>query len=127
MPSRPETLVVVGGSAGALEALEHVLGDLPETFDAAMAIVLHTSMTSRGLASVLTRLGILDVYNADHGQVISRGLVVVAPPGRHLLVNGTTFELGAGAVENRNRPAIDPLFRSAARTWPGRLIGVVLS
>lgn len=126
MPHRD--LVVAGASAGGVEALRDLMRDLPADLPAAMLVVLHMpSSAFSALPAILNRAGSLKVLAAEDGGPLEPGFVLVAPPDRHLLVRGDEVALGGGPKENGHRPAVDPLFRSAAR-WRGpRVIGVVLS
>jgi len=120
-------LIVVGGSAGSLAPLLTVLGGLPHSFDACILVVIHRSSDSPGnLARVLERASHLPVSVAIDGQAIERG-VFVAPLDHHLVVIPDTVRVTLGPKENGFRPAIDPLFRTAARAYGSRVIGIVLS
>ena len=126
MPGRD--VVVVGASAGGIEALRDLMARLPADLDAAVCVVLHISPrgTSR-LAEVIRRPGGPPVKAAEHGERLLPGRVYVASPDRHLMVVGGKLVLGRGPAENFHRPAVDPLFRSAARAYGPRVAGVVLS
>lgn len=119
-------IIVIGASAGGLEALRILLADLPVDLPATVFVVLHVGDTSQ-LAPILDRVGQLPVKQAVNGEVLERCYVYVAPPGKHLLLHDDHVLLRRGPRENLARPAIDPLFRSAAATFSGRVIGVVLS
>jgi two-component system, chemotaxis family, protein-glutamate methylesterase/glutaminase len=128
MAVRTRNLVVVGASAGGVEALQRLMSGLPENFPAAVAVVLHVSAhTGSALATILDRACVLRVVQAADRMRIRPGLVVVAPPDRHLMVEGSHFRLSAGPRQHGHRPAVDPLFKSAAMTADGQTIGVVLS
>ena len=121
-------IVVIGASAGGIEALRTLLAGLPENFAASVLVVLHTSPGSPGiLARILDDAGPLVVKSARRGDRIEPGIVYVAPPDHHLLVVPGAVELSHGPHENRFRPAIDPLFRSAAQTYGPRVVGVILT
>jgi two-component system, chemotaxis family, protein-glutamate methylesterase/glutaminase len=121
-------IVVVGASAGGVEALTRLAPALPPEFPAAIFVVLHLSSTGTSvLPNILTRGGPLPASVPQDGEKIDRGHVYVAPPDRHLLLAGSRVRLSAGPRENGHRPAIDPLFRSAARTYGPRVIALVLS
>ncbi|MDB5301892.1 MAG: CheB methylesterase [Phycisphaerales bacterium] len=121
-------LIVIGGSAGATEALQKIVGGLPAEFPAAVLVTVHTAPTGPGLlADILDRCGPLRAQRAKDGEPIVRGRIYVAPPDFHLLVDHRHIRLFHGPRENGFRPAIDPLFRSAAGAAGPRTVGVVLS
>lgn len=121
-------IIVVGASAGGVEALSVLVGGLPAKLDAAVFVVLHIPPFSQShLPAILARIGHLPAKHAEHGELIERGTIYIAPPNRHLLIRNDHMELSAGPRENQSRPAIDPLFRSAARAYGPRVIGVVLT
>jgi two-component system, chemotaxis family, protein-glutamate methylesterase/glutaminase len=121
-------LVVIGASAGGLEALRSLLAGLPATFPAALCIVTHTSPESPGLLpQILDRVSRLPVAQASNGQRLESGHVYVAVPDRHLLVEPGRLRVAKGPREHGFRPAIDPLFRSAAQVFGPAAIGVVLT
>jgi chemotaxis response regulator CheB len=121
-------LIVIGASAGGLRAIGHIAHLLPATLSACVLVVLHTSPASRGmLASVIGRRSTLPVKQAEHGDALASGQIFVAPPDWHLVVGARGIELDQGPKVNRARPAIDPLFRSAALLYGKRVIGVVLT
>jgi two-component system chemotaxis response regulator CheB len=119
-------VIVIGGSAGGLQPLRQLLHDLPQDLRAAVFVVLHLGATSH-LTEVLASTSALPVLRACSGQKIGFGQVHVAVPGMHLLLHDDHLLLRRGPRENLARPAIDPLFRSAACTFGARVIGVVLS
>ena len=119
-------IVVVGGSAGALQPLRRLIADLPADFPGIVLIVLHIGATSH-LVRVLSQRTRLPVLAARGGETIRPGHVYVAVPGVHLLLHDHHLLLRRGPRENLARPAIDPLFRSAACTFGARVVGVVLS
>lgn len=126
MPRRD--IIVIGGSAGALPGLIQVVGQLPADLPAALFVVIHFSPQSRShLSAILSRAGSLPAVDARDGEAILPGRIYVAQPDRHMLIQDGHIYLQRGARENRFRPAIDPLFRSAARAHRSRVIGVLLS
>lgn len=119
-------IIAIGASAGGLQPLQRVLADLPADLPAAVFVVLHIGASSH-LAEILDRAGPLPVSSAEDGRQIERGHVYVAVPERHLMLHHNHVMLRRGPRENMARPAIDPLFRSAACTFGARAVGVVLS
>jgi two-component system chemotaxis response regulator CheB len=121
-------LIVIGASAGGLEALKVLVAGLPATLPAALLVVVHTSPQSpQVLAHILAQAGPLPAAYATEGRVIEPGHIYVAPPDYHLLVEQGQLRVTRGPKENRFRPAIDPLFRSAAYSYGPRVIGIILS
>jgi two-component system chemotaxis response regulator CheB len=126
MPTKD--IVVIGGSAGSGAALKALMSDLPADFPASLFIATHVPRESPGyLVDVLSRITAMPIAQAVDGQPIERGHAYVAVPDRHLLVINGTVRLGDGPRENLTRPAIDPLFRSAALSYGPRTVGVLLS
>jgi two-component system chemotaxis response regulator CheB len=124
----PKDIIVIGASAGGIEALRALVGGLPPDFAASLFVVLHTSPESPGLlAAILDRFGKLPAVHATDGERIQQGRIYVAPPDRHLLVEPGVVRLTRGPKENRFRPAVDPLFRSAAQTYGPRVVGIILT
>lgn len=127
-PVRTRDIFVIGGSAGAIEALRAMFALLPRSFPGAIFVVVHVLRSSESrLPGVLAARGSLPVAHARHGDAIQPGRVLVAPPDWHLLLRDGRVELSHGPTENQTRPAIDPLFRSAAETFGPRVCGIVLS
>src|SRR5512143_1545811 len=121
-------IVVIGASAGGVEAISKLLTQLPAGLPAAVFIVQPISANSPGLLhQVLGRHASLPVTLARHDEPIRQGHVYVAPPDYHLLLSPGVVHVVRGPRENRTRPAIDPLFRSAAVTYGARVIGVLLT
>lgn len=121
-------LIVIGGSAGALPALSELVGDLPADFPAAVCVALHTSPGNPGLLpEILRRKTRLSCVYARDGQTVAPGTVYIAPPDRHLLVEDGLLRVTHGPRENGFRPAVDPLFRTAAKARGEQVAGVVLS
>ena len=121
-------IVVIGGSAGGFSGLVEILGSLPTPFPAAVFIVMHTSPTSGNLLSRV--LGVktdLRVSTAVDNESVTPGRVYVAPADHHMILDDSRVRVTRGPKENRSRPAIDPLFRSAALAKGRRVIAVVLS
>lgn len=121
-------IIVIGGSAGSHLPLRQIISELPADLPASVFIATHVPTHSAGyLSEVLEITSKLRVTRAVDGQPIERGCVYVAVPDHHLLVIDGTVRLGNGPRENMTRPAIDPLFRSAALSYGPRVIGVILS
>ena len=124
----PKDIVVIGASAGGIEALRMLVGRLPADLPASLFIVLHTSPEAPSmLADILGRSGSLSTVTPNDGERIRPGTIYVAPPDRHLLVEPNRVRVTRGPKENRFRPAVDPLFRSAAQTYGPRVVGVILT
>ncbi|EOD58712.1 chemotaxis protein CheB [Amycolatopsis vancoresmycina] len=128
MPPFRRDLVVVGASAGGVEALRTMMSALPPDFPGALLVVMHLAAgTQSALARILDRAGPLPARPARHGTPIEPGTVYVALPDRHLLTEDGALVLTRGPTENGHRPAINATFRSAALTGGPKVIGVVLS
>jgi two-component system chemotaxis response regulator CheB len=124
-----DRIVVIGASAGGVEALIGLIPKLPRGFPAPVCIVVHIPADSPGLlASILARRSKVNVEEATDGATLVAGTVYVAQPDCHLIVeHDRTLRLTHGPRENRHRPAVDPLFRSAALAYGNGAIGVILS
>jgi two-component system, chemotaxis family, protein-glutamate methylesterase/glutaminase len=121
-------IVVIGTSAGGLEALQSLFSRLPDDLNAAVLVVMHrTENTASLLPEILARSATLPVISPEDGDLIRRGQIYIGPPGVHMLVENGRVRLIRGPRENRHRPAIDPLFRSAAASFGPRVIGVILT
>jgi two-component system chemotaxis response regulator CheB len=121
-------VIVIGASAGGVEALRTVMAGLPVDLPAAVLVVLHVpSYGGSVLPAILSRSGPLPAWHPKHEQPIGESVVWVAPPDHHLVVMDGNIGLTRGPHENGLRPAADVLFRTAARAAGGRVIGVVLS
>ena len=121
-------VIVVGASAGGIHALKAVLAGLPQELPAAVLAVVHIPAHSNSvLPMILSSAGPLPAKFAEDGESLDNGKVYVAPPDRHLLVQRGCLRLTRGPRENRVRPCIDTLFRSAAVDLGPRVVGVVLS
>lgn len=120
-------LVVVGASFGGFDALKVLLGSLPASFAAPLAIVQHQGSPSAGLAGLLQRYSELIVADAEDKDALRPGVVYLAPPGYHLLVEPGSLALSVDPPVSHARPSIDVLFESAADVYGPRAIGVVLT
>jgi two-component system chemotaxis response regulator CheB len=121
-------VIVVGASAGGVEAYSTLLSYLPPDLPAFIFFVQHISPHRQSeLAQILARQSQLKVVFANGGEKPKKGVVYVAPPDRHLIIKKNRISLGSGPKENRVRPSVDVLFRTAAHAYGDRVIGVVLS
>ncbi len=121
-------IVVIGASAGGVEVLSDLVSLLPADFPAAIFVVLHVPAHSPSLLPrILERKGPLPASHAVDGEAIRPGRILIAPPDQHLLLERGQIRLIKGPRENGHRPAIDPLFRSAALAYGPSVVGVVLS
>lgn len=124
-----ERIVVMGASAGGVDALIDLVASLPGDFQAPVCVVLHIPADSPSLlAKILQREAKIRVKEAEDGEHYVSGTMYIAPPDRHLLVGDDgTLHVTRGPRENRHRPAVDPLLRSAALSHGRRAVGVILS
>lgn len=122
-------VIVIGGSSGALEAIRELLTAIPERLEAAVAVVVHISPTAESLlAKVIGAYTSMPVREAVDKLPLEPGSVVVAPPDYHMLIEREhTIALSRDTAEHFSRPAIDPLFDSAAASLGANAIGVLLS
>jgi two-component system chemotaxis response regulator CheB len=121
-------LIVLGASAGGVEALTTVAAMLPGDLDAAVLVVLHVSEAGTSvMPEILSRSGPLPAHSAVDGELLEAGRIYVAPPAHHLTVEGNRARVDQGPRENGHRPAIDPLMRAAGQAFGERAAGVVLS
>ena len=121
-------VVVIGASAGGVGSLQRLVEHVPAEFPPAILIALHLPDGIRSmLPEILARAGNLPAAHATHGARIQGGRIYIAPSGFHLTVQAGRMNVTRGAREHGHRPAIDPLFRSAALAYGPRAIGVVLS
>jgi two-component system chemotaxis response regulator CheB len=121
-------VIVIGGSLGAIAPLKTILAGLPADLPAAVFIVLHIPARAIGtLSTVASAASALPVRVARDGDAIQRGQICLAAPDRHLILADGRIRLGRGPRENMARPAVDPLFRSAAMAFGPRVVGLILS
>jgi len=121
-------IVVIGASAGGVEALGALVRELPANLEAAVFVVLHLAAEHKSvLPRILSSAGPLPAKHARNGEAIVTNRIFVARPDHHLLVHDSHIRVVRGPRENGHRPAIDPLFRTAAHTFGPRVIGVILS
>jgi two-component system chemotaxis response regulator CheB len=122
-----DTIIVIGTSAGGVSALQALFGALPGDLPAAIFVVLHIGAHKSQLPSILSRAGQLPVVQPRDGDPIQAGYIYVAPPDQHMILKPGRIHLTKGPRENWARPAIDPLFRSAAQAYGNRVVGVILT
>ena len=121
-------VIVIGGSAGSIDPIRLMLRNLPADFPGSLFIVIHTSPHSPGvLNAIFDAAGPLPAVFASNGERIAPGRVYVAAVDHHLVIEPGTMSLTRGPKENRFRPAVDPLFRSAAQTYGPRVVGILFS
>jgi two-component system chemotaxis response regulator CheB len=121
-------IVVIGFSAGGVDPLIRLVAEFPADLAAAVFIVHHFPANSiSALPSILRRAGPLRADHAEDGERVLSGRIYIAPPNRHMLLGEGRVHLSTGPREHNHRPAIDPLFRTAARTYADRVVGVLLS
>lgn len=122
------TIVVIGASAGGVMALKELVGSLPADFPASIFIVQHLAPYSNSLLpQILSHVGALKAAHPVDDEEIRPGRIYVAPPDHHLIIEDHRVLVKKGPKENRFRPSIDALFRSAAYTYGPQVIGVVLT
>src|SRR4051812_40690922 len=121
-------IIVIGASAGGVAALQKLVEGLPGNFPAAVFVVMHVwSGGETSMPAILSRAGTLPAVEARDGAPIEHGRVYVAPSDCHLFLERDRVAVLRGPRENRFRPAINPLFRSAATAFGSRVIGVILT
>jgi len=121
-------IIVIGGSAGGVQALRMLIGQLSTDLPAAIFVVLHVPPDRPSLLpTLLNHAGSMLALHPADGTPIRNGCIYIAPPDHHILIEGPLVRVVHGPRENRCRPAIDPLFRSAAAGYGERVIGIVLS
>ena len=120
-------IIVIGASAGVVEAISRVIAELPRDLRATVLVVLHVARGKSLMPEILSRVGRMPALHAEDGQVLHYGRIYVAPPDHHLIVDPGRARVVHSASENGVRPAVDPLFRSAARAYGSRVVGVLLT
>ena len=121
-------IIVIGASSGGLDGLKTIVKQLPPDFPGSIFIVWHMSAEVRGfLPAVFNKLNSIHAANAYDKEPILPNRIYVAPPDHHLLVEEGQVRITRGPKENRFRPAVDPLFRSAAYAYRNQVIGIILS
>jgi two-component system chemotaxis response regulator CheB len=123
-----KNIIVIGASTGGVDAIKKLTADIPVDFDASIFIVWHMAPSLKGvLPHILNKQGKNFAANAVDQEEIKPGRIYIAPPDHHLLLEEGKIRVTRGPKENRFRPAVDPLFRSAAYTYGPRVIGIILS
>src|SRR5688500_12670992 len=124
MDQQPKSVVVIGASAGGINAIKEVMAGLEQSLDMSVLIVLHLSGKSISdlLLERLKRISPLKCKLAEDNEELKRGAIYIAPVDRHLLISEGKIVLGKGPADNRWRPSIDVLFRSAAVAYGPRAI-----
>jgi two-component system, chemotaxis family, protein-glutamate methylesterase/glutaminase len=121
-------IIVIGASSGGIEGLTEIVAGLPQDFNASVFVVLHVPARSESLLpQILSRAGHIQAAHAKDNEPIQKGRIYIAPPDFHLLLRDGTIRIVRGPKESSVRPAIDPMFRTAARSYGPRVAGVVLS
>ena len=120
-------LVVIGASAGGVRALQVLAAQLDPGFAAPLLVVQHVGSHPSMLPALLARSGPLPAAHAQDGVRLEPGRIYVAPPDRHMVVDGDLIRVNHGPREHHTRPAVDPLFRSAAVSFGPAAVGVVLT
>jgi len=123
----PSSIVVIGASAGGVGALQALVPQLDRSLPTAWCAVLHVDAHRSEMPGLLTRAGGMPAVHVESGQRLRTGCFYLAPPDLHFMVEDSHAVLSRGPRENWTRPAIDPLFRSAAAAFGPRCIGVVLT
>ena len=121
-------IVVIGASAGGVEALRALVGMLPHDLAASIFIVVHVAPWSPSkLPQILNYNGNLPAVHPTSGQAVEPGRIFIAPPDYHMILEKDRIKLWRGPKENMHRPAVNPLFRSAAVNYKKRVVGIILS
>jgi two-component system chemotaxis response regulator CheB len=128
LSQREHDIIVIGASAGGVEAVMRLARGLPGDLPAAICVVIHVSASNRSIfPEILQRETGLIAKHPEDGEKIKPGIIYVAPPDQHMLLEPGVIRLTSGPRHNLHRPAIDPLFRSAADNYGDRVIGVILT
>jgi two-component system, chemotaxis family, protein-glutamate methylesterase/glutaminase len=125
--ARPRDIIAIGGSAGSFDTLRAIAHTFPADYPATAFVVAHVGQSRSILPDLLRKSGKLTASHPLDEEPIRKSHIYVAPPDRHMLIEDGSVCLSRGPREHFTRPAIDPLFRSAARHCGARVIGVVLS
>jgi two-component system chemotaxis response regulator CheB len=126
MASADFHVIAIGASAGALDAVRRITEALPRNCKAAIIVVFHVGAIPSQLPEILSWHGRMPVLVAEHGADLEPGRIYVAPPDHHVLLEGPgRIRLDRGSKVHNTRPAVDPLFTSAAEAFGPRVVGVV--
>jgi two-component system chemotaxis response regulator CheB len=121
-------IIVIGASAGGFNAIQGLIKELPPDFNASIFIVWHMAPDVTGiLPRVINKQQTMPAFHPKDREPIAAGRVYVAPPDHHMIIDKNEIRITRGPKENRFRPAIDPLFRSAAYHYGPRVVGIILS
>jgi len=120
-------IIVIGASAGGVQALQQICADFPADMRAAIGVVLHRGSQPSKLAQVLDRRSTLPVVEPKHAMTLSPGTIYLSPADHHLLFQRGSVAIQRGPWEHSTRPAVDPLFRSAAESYGRRVVGLLLT
>ena len=120
-------IIVIGASAGGVQALQRLFTALPSDLPAAVGVVLHRGERPGELKSVLARRSSLPIIEPRETQPLRQGTIYLAPADHHMVFHAKNVEVQRGPKEHHTRPAIDPLFRSAAVAYGARVVGTLLS
>jgi two-component system chemotaxis response regulator CheB len=129
MAKQIRNLIVIGASAGGIKAITKIIEGLSKSIDAAVMVVLHVSRKSSAtnIVDIFQRSTNLECVVASNDLIIEKGKIYLAPPEHHLMVNGSVMLVNQGPEENKYRPSIDVLFRSAAVHYGNQAVGVVIT
>jgi two-component system chemotaxis response regulator CheB len=120
-------IVVIGAAAGGLDPVRRIVEALPRDCGAAIAVVFHNGAQPSDVPEILSWHGKVPTSFGDEGTSLEPGRLYVAPPDHHMLLSRVGIHLDRGSKVHNMRPAIDPLFVSAAMAYGPRVVGVVLS
>lgn len=121
-------IFVIGTSAGGVEAMQVIASSLPADFPGSVFVVIHIPAQHPSIMpTILNRVGPLPAAHAVDNDPIKPGHIYIAPPDHHLLVERGFMRVVRGPIENRYRPSVDPLFRTAGRSYGPRAVGVILT
>ena len=125
--SQSMNIIAIGASVGGVDAIRTIVAGLPENLNAAVFVTLHIGAHQSILPELLNKLGTMTASHAAQDENIRAGHIFVAPPDHHMTIERAKIVLTKGPRENMARPAIDPMLRSAARTYGAGVVGVILT